>query len=170
MPHIKAFKAKTAIFTGAVILSLIIGLSSLMPESIYSSAGWHILWIAIGVALLAGMAMKRLRSNRIVLLIHISLLCMIAGGFCTSLSSIRGTLHLSPDQTADSFFTSKGKAERLPEAVTLLSFAPEYYPGMSFPKDFRTELLTSSGDTLHISMNHIGRLDGYRLYQTSYDS
>ena len=94
---------------------------------------------------------------------------MIAGGFCTSLFSRRGTLHLSPSQTSDCFISSERKMEKLPSAVTLLSFAPEYYPGMSFPKDFKSELKTSSGDTIHISMNHIGRLGNYRLYQTSYD-
>ncbi len=40
---------------------------------------------------------------------------------------------------------------------------------MSFPSDFRSEVLTSSGDTIDISMNRIGELDGYRLYQTSFD-
>lgn len=94
---------------------------------------------------------------------------MIAGGFCTSLFSRRGTLHLFPSQTADCFISADGKMEKLPSAVTLLSFAPEYYPGMNFPKDFKSELKTASGDTLHISMNHIGQLGNYRFYQTSYD-
>ncbi|MDE7096314.1 MAG: hypothetical protein K2O47_02350, partial [Muribaculaceae bacterium] len=44
-----------------------------------------------------------------------------------------------------------------------------YYPGMNFPKDFRTVLKTESGDTMRISMNHIGRLGNHRFYQTSYD-
>lgn len=170
MLHIKASTARIAIFTVAVALSLLIGLSSLMPQEVYSSAGWYILWITIGVALVAGIMMKQLRHHRALLIIHLSLLLMIVGGFCTALSSRRGTLHLLPAQTADTFITSKGKAEKLPEAVTLISFSPEYYPGMSFPKDFKTALLTASGDTMHISMNHIGRLKGYRFYQASYDN
>ena len=171
------------VFVSAVVISLLIGLSSLLPAEIYSSAIWHILWIAIAVALIFGLiiivrktrnakratSMGRLRHNGPALIMHIAFLFMIAGGFCTSLFSRRGTLHLFPSQTSDCFISPGGKVEKLPSAVTLLSFAPEYYPGMNFPKDFKTKLKTDSGDTIHISMNHIGRLGNYRLYQTSYD-
>ena len=162
--------SKGIIFGSAVVLSLLIGLSSLLPPDIYSSAGWHILWVAAAIALIAGIIMGRLWRNVTVFIMHLSFICMIAGGFCTSLFSRRGTLHLLPNQTSDTFFTEEGRPLRLPEAVTLLSFSQEYYPGMNFPKDFRTELKTESGDTLHISMNHIGRLKGFRLYQASFDS
>ena len=190
-------RTEIIVFVSAVVISLLIGLSSLLPAEIYSSAIWHILWIAIALALIFGIicllrktpnvkrttsniqrktynvkrttSTERLWRNGPVFIMHIAFLFMIAGGFCTSLFSRRGTLHLFPSQTADCFISADGKMEKLPSAVTLLSFAPEYYPGMNFPKDFRSELKTASGDTIHISMNHIGRLDGYRFYQTSYD-
>lgn len=176
-------RTETVIFASAIVLSLLIGLSSLLPADIYSSAIWHILWIAVAIALILGIIclirkkynvkrsslMGRLWRNRTVFILHVSFLCMIAGGFCTSLFSRHGTLHLFPSQTSDSFIGASGKVERLHVAVTLLSFTPEYYPGMKFPKDFRSELKTASGDTLHISMNHIGHLGNYRLYQTSFD-
>ncbi len=156
-------------FASAVAVSLLVGLSSLLPADIYSSAIWHILWIAVAAALITGIIMGRLWRSRTVFILHVSFLCMIAGGFCTSLFSRRGTLHLFPSQTAGYFILPDGKMEKLPSAVTLLSFAPEYYPGMNFPKDFKSELKTASGDTMTISMNHIGRLENYRFYQTSYD-
>lgn len=160
---------KGIIFGSAVTVSLLIGLSSLLPTDIYSSAGWHTLWGAAAIALAAGIITERLWRNVTVFIMHLSFICMIAGGFCTSLLSRRGALHLLPDQTTDTFLTEKGMPVRLPEAVTLLSFSQEYYPGMNFPKDFRSELKTESGDTMHISMNHIGRMEGYRFYQASYD-
>ncbi|MDE6017645.1 MAG: cytochrome c biogenesis protein CcsA [Muribaculaceae bacterium] len=162
-------RTEIIVFVSAVVISLLIGFSSLLPAEIYSSAIWKILWIAIAGVLIVGIIMGRLWRNGPALIMHISFLCMIAGGFCTSLFSRRGTLHLFPSQTADHFMTSDGKMEKLPSAVTLLSFAPEYYPGMNFPKDFKSELKTASGDTMRISMNHIGRLGNYRFYQTSYD-
>ena len=113
--------------------------------------------------------MGRFRRNWTALIMHFSFLCMIAGGFCNSLLSRRGTLHLLPSQTADYFISSDGTKQALPSAVTLLSFATEYYPGMNFPKDFKSELQTANGDTMYISMNHIGKLGDYRFYQTSYD-
>ncbi len=157
------------VFISAVVVALLIGLSSLLPAGIYSSVAWKVLWIAIAAAMTAVIILGRLWRNVAAFIIHISFLFMIAGGFCTSLFSRRGTLHLFPSQTADSFISPDGKIERLPEAVTLLRFTPEYYPGMNFPKDFKSDLLTASGDTLRISMNHIGRLDNYRFYQTSFD-
>ena len=171
------------IFISAIVISLLIGLSSLLPVEIYSSAIWHILWIAIAVALIFSIIiivrqtynnerttyMGRLRRNGPAFIMHISFLLMIAGGFCTSLFSRRGTLHLFPSQTADCFISSDGKIKKLPSAVTLLSFATEYYPGKNLHKDFKSELKTATGDTMRISMNHIGRLEDYRFYQTSYD-
>ena len=176
-------RTEVIVFVSAVGISLLVGLSSLLPAEIYSSAIWKMFWIVVAVALIIGMIhpirktsnlkrktpMGRLRRDWTAFIMHVSFLCMIAGGFCTSLFSRRGTLHLFPSQTADCFISPDGKIEKLPSAVTLLSFAPEYYPGMSFPKDFRSELMTASGDTMHISMNHIGKLGHYRFYQTSYD-
>ncbi len=40
---------------------------------------------------------------------------------------------------------------------------------MNFPKDIKSKLTTATGDTMNISMNHIGNLENYRFYQTSYD-
>ena len=160
---------ETLIFILAVGAALLIGLTSLMPAGVYSSAGWHAFWAAAAAALTFGIIKGHLWRDIPAFIMHISFLCMIAGGFCTSTLSRRGTLHLLPSQTADSFTAADGKTEMLPCAVTLLSFAQEHYPGMTFPRDFRTELLTASGDTLRISMNHIGRMDSYRIYQTSFD-
>ncbi|MDE5839909.1 MAG: cytochrome c biogenesis protein CcsA [Muribaculaceae bacterium] len=165
----RRIESKTIIFIAAVVLSLLIGLSSLCNPGIYSSVVWHILWILIAAGLILGMIKGRLWRNVPAFIMHLSFLCMIAGGFCTSTFSKRGTLHLLPQQTATSFTTTDGRYASLPSSVTLLSFTQDYYPGMNFPKDFRTVLKTESGDTLCISMNHIGRLGNYRLYQTSYD-
>ena len=135
-------RTEIIVFVSAVVVPLLIGLSSLLPAEIYSSAVWHILWIIIAVALIIGIiylirktyntkrttTMGRLWRIRSAFMMHIAFLLMIAGGFCTSLFSRRGTLHLFPSQTADCFISSDGKMERLPSAVTLLSFAPEYYP------------------------------------------
>lgn len=157
------------VFISAVALALLIGLSSLLPSYVYSSSAWKALWIVVAITLVFGLIKGRLWRKLPVFLMHISFLCLIAGGFCTSLFSRRGTLHLYPSQTADHYISQEGKKEKLPCAVTLLSFAPEYYPGMNFPKDFRSRLVTANGDTMSISMNHIGRHESYRFYQTSYD-
>ena len=160
---------ENVIFAACVAGALLIGLTSMLPAGIYSSAGWHAFWAAVAVALTLGIVKGRLWRDIPAFIMHISFLCMIAGGFCTSTLSRRGTLHLLPSKTADSFVTTDGKTEKLPCAVTLLAFTQEHYPGMNFPRDFRSVLTTADGDTMRISMNHIGRMESYRFYQTSFD-
>lgn len=163
-------RSKVLVFISAITITLLIGASSFLPAKIYSSAGWLILWILIGIAVIFGLIKKRLWRNIPLLLIHLSLLCMIIGGICTALFSQRGTLHLMPSATVDSFISEDGKLEKLPAPVTLISFSPEYYPGMNFPRDFKSEVLVATSDTMHISMNHIGRYKNFRFYQNSYDN
>lgn len=103
-------------------------------------------------------------------MIHISFLFMIAGGICTACVSRHGSLHLYPLETASTFVLDDGHVAPLPAPVTLASFDIERYPDSKMPKDYRSTLITAGGDTLGISMNHIGRLaGGFRLYQNSYD-
>lgn len=112
----------------------------------------------------------KLRIPKRLLLIHISFLFIAVGGILTASLSRRGSLHLFPGETADSFVLSDSRVSPLPGPLTLLSFDIENYPGTELPKDYRSTLLTPDGDTLRISMNHIGRIaGGRRLYQTSYD-
>ena len=141
-----------------------------MPPGVYSSALWCILWTIILLLLIVAVIRTKLWHNIPSFLLHLSFILMIAGGFFTASTALRGTLHLSNAVPADSFIDSDGTPHPLPAELTLLSFAPEYYRGMTVPKDFRSEVLTSAGDTMHISMNHIGHLGTYRFYQTSFDN
>lgn len=109
------------------------------------------------------------RSKIPILLIHISFLCIIAGGICTAISSKHGSLYLQPSFTTDSYISDDGKLEKLPAPLTLISFSTEYYPDSDYPKDYRSEVLVAHSDTLHISMNHIGRYKNFRFYQNSFD-
>lgn len=114
------------------------------------------------------LSLRHIRKS--VVLIHVSFLLMIVGGICTALFSIHGVLHLYPGEYADSFIAEDGRIERLPERVKLVSFEIDRYPSTDIHKDYRTTLLTATGDTMRISMNSIGRLPhDYRLYQSSYD-
>ena len=164
MSHIR-----TVVFILAIGMSLLIGGTSLMPTSVYSSVAWIAVWCAILTGVIISMVKTRLWVKPLVFILHLSFLCMIAGGFLTSISSQRGIMHLIPGQPADMFMEQDGTVRRLPHAVTLLSFSPQYHQGMSVPKDFRSEVLVADGDTMHISMNHIGRMGHYRFYQTSFD-
>lgn len=162
-------RIRTVVFILAIGMSLLVGGTSLMPTSLYSSVTWSAVWYAIFIGLIISIIKARLWEKPLVFILHLSFFCMIAGGFLTSISSQRGILHLIPGQPADMFMEEDGTVRHLPHAVTLISFSPQYYQGMSVPKDFRSEILVADGDTMHISMNHIGRMGHYRFYQTSFD-
>ncbi|MBD5238421.1 MAG: cytochrome c biogenesis protein CcsA [Bacteroidales bacterium] len=101
-------------------------------------------------------------------LLHLSLLLMVIGGCLTWLTSVRGTIHLRPGIEVCDFVDSGGEVRKLPFSLTLKEFQTDYYPGMSFPQDFRS-ILTIDGTEMAISMNRIGRVGAWRIYQQSFD-
>lgn len=148
---------------------LFVGASSLMPVSVYSSVWWFAFWAAIGCAAFYSFIRYRLWKRPVTGLLHLSLLLILAGGGVSALTSFGGTLHLRPGETVSSFTDEQGRRHYLPEPLTLVEFSTDYYPGMSFPRDFRSEVQTASGKKMDISMNRIGEMQGYRFYQTSFD-
>lgn len=153
----------------SVATALFIGSTTLMPPAVYGSWWWTALWCAIGTGTAWSLVKTRLRHRPPLFFMHLSFLLILAGGGLTAFLSERGTLRLSPGETATVFVTEEGKESPLPAEMTLVSFTPEYYPGMSFPRDFRTHLAVKGAEDMEISMNRIGRMAGYRLYQTSSD-
>ncbi len=101
-------------------------------------------------------------------LLHLSLLLMIIGGCLTWLTSVRGSVHLTPGVEMHDFIDSEGELRKLPFSLTLKEFQTDYYPGMSFPRDFRS-ILSVDGRDVEISMNKIGRVGAWRIYQQSFD-
>ena len=157
------------VFCVAVCFSLFVGTTSFMPETFYSSAVWSCIWFAVLVLLLVTIFRSSMWKNPPVFLLHLAFVSIISGGFLTSIYSYSGTLHLSTAQPIYSFVDTHGISRQLPSEITLVAFNTEYYSGMTFPKDFRSEVAVATGDTMRISMNHIGKLDGFRFYQTSFD-
>lgn len=157
------------VFCIAVCFSLFVGTTSFMPETFYSSAVWSCIWFAVLVLLLVTILRSSMWKNPPVFLLHLAFVSIISGGFLTSIYSYSGTIHLSPAQPIYSFVDTQGISRQLPSEITLVAFDTEYYSGMTFPKDFRSKVAVATGDTMRISMNHIGKLDGFRFYQTSFD-
>lgn len=147
----------------AVSVALFIGATSFMPPDVYGS--WW--WFAFG-ALIAAMLLYiivRVRARRF---LHLSLLLMIAGGMLTAVTSVRGTVHLRSGVTVSDFMDDEGTLRKLPFSLTLEEFQTEYYPGMSFPRDFQSKIMVDDR-LIEISMNKIGREGGWRIYQQSFD-
>lgn len=152
----------------AAAVALLIGATTLMPAAVYSSWWWMALWTLIACCLIWRMAATRMWRRPTVFATHLSLFLVIAGGTATSLTSDRGVISLAPSVPENVFLRSDGSLGHLPRPIVLQKFTTDYYPGMDVPRDFHSRV-TAGNDTVDISMNRIGRLDGWRLYQTSFD-
>lgn len=161
MPNFKFYIA-----TG---VSLLIGATTLMPATVYSSWWWTTLWALIACGIIWRVAATRMWRHPVLFMLHLSLLLVIAGGGATAFTSDRGVISLTHGQPENVFLRSDGSLGYLPRPIVLQKFTTDYYPGMDFPRDFHSRV-TAGNDTVDISMNRIGRLDGWRLYQTSFDS
>ena len=157
------------LLTVSVGFALLVGATALMPASVYSSDWWFWLWATVALGIVIAICKCRLWRRPSVFGLHLSLLLILAGGGLTALSSVRGSVHLQPGTETAHFTTDAGEVAELPVPLTLDSFTPEYYPGMTFPRDFHSHITTSDGRSYHISMNRIARIDGWRLYQGSFD-
>lgn len=147
----------------AVSTALFIGATSFMSPKVYG-AWW---WFAFGVLIAAMLlyTIVRVRARRF---LHLSFLLMIIGGMLTSITTERGSVHLRPGVTVCDFMDDEGELIHLPFSLTLTDFQTEYYPGMSFPRDFHSKIMVDDR-LIEISMNKIGRERGWRIYQQSFD-
>ena len=137
---------------------------------VYGTAWFRLLWFAAAVSGLHLIYKVRLwRRSLGIFGLHVAFLVILLGALVTSVSSHRGTLHLRQGVPTNKY--TEGKRTRsLPFTLQLDSFIVRHYPGTSAPQDYMSLItLHPEGTQVQISMNHIGQLRGYRLYQSSYD-
>ncbi len=105
----------------------------------------------------------------IVCALHLSLIIILIGTLVTSLTGKRGIVHLRQGIPTDTYLlTTTHETGKLPCLIRLDNFEILHYPGTEAPRDYVSHL-TAEGKQMVISMNQIGRLHGFRLYQTNYD-
>lgn len=108
------------------------------------------------------------------LVLHLSLLLILAGALVTSFSAKKGTLHIREGESASVFESGDGSVNNLPFSVELDDFDVLFHSGTNSPADFRSSLRFVKDGTVvregEIRMNRILSCKGYRFYQTDYDS
>ncbi len=111
------------------------------------------------------------------LTLHISFIIMLIGALTTHLFSKEGYIQLREGQSTDHFVDPKSNERiELGFIVTLDDFVVTRYAGSSSPSSFQSNItVTKEQDnnierkTEVVAMNKIVNVDGYRLFQTSYD-
>lgn len=99
-------------------------------------------------------------------LIHIALVTIVAGAIVTFLTRESGQLHLRKGGEGESNI-------ELPFGIRLERFKVECYENSKAPSDYVSSVVITPEDgseiPMDISMNHIGRYRGWRIYQAGYD-
>lgn len=159
-----------AIITIALAIFTIAG--QVGDTSLYSNplmiAGWVILVISAVCLIFT----KRKTMGIATIFIHASFVVILIGALFSHFSE-SGIIHLREGQTLEFAVKDNTSVMKLPFSITLQKFEIEYYHASDAPKDFISIVETcgrASNNGIHrISMNKVLDIDGYRLFQSSYD-
>lgn len=106
-------------------------------------------------------------------LLHIALAVILAGALVTHLFGFEGIVHIREGETTAQLLLRDGSTRQLPFSLRLDDFKLTRYPGSRSPSSFESFLTITSGEGAragHIYMNKVIHEQGYRLYQSSYDT
>ncbi len=160
---------------GATVVEKFRG-TTFVCDYIYGAWWFSALWAVLTVTACAYLVQQRLYKRFAVLLLHLSFVVILAGALTTHLFARRGTVCLRTEIPEIAFVDKDSRVEHFPFALTLKEFRIINYPGTDAPLDYQSHLVykllgspAAEGEVL-VSMNHIGHVEGYRLFQQSYDS
>ncbi|MCR5520100.1 MAG: cytochrome c biogenesis protein CcsA [Bacteroidales bacterium] len=164
--------ALIVMMTAATILEKIKGTEYAL-EHFYHSPIFICLW---GLAAICGLIYifgRKMQKSPATMALHLSLVLILAGALTTHLCGKSGYIELAPGQELSSYLDDDGSpAGELPFSIKLNRFVIEHYEGSKAPSDFVSEVSVSrdgKSQEMTISMNNIGKVAGWRLYQADFD-
>ena len=131
-----------------------------VSDHIYGAWWFSALWAVLTVASCAYILKQQLYRRIAVFLLHVSFVVILAGALTTHILARRDTIHLRVGQ---SYMLSPANP------ISLKEFRIINYPGTDAAMNYQSVLRHGSEDVF-VSMNNIGNIDGYRLFQQSYDT
>lgn len=140
---------------------------------VYGSPWFVACWALMAVAGIGYLWRRRVQQRRAVFLFHLSLVWILLGALVTHVWGLQGRVHLRQGEEVEAFTLSDGRTAAFPFRLSLEEFRVEYYAGTSAPKDFVSRFTLAADDKAcqgEVSMNRIFRHEGYRFYQSGYDS
>ena len=168
---------------GTLILMLIVLATATVVEKVFGTetvlkqiygAWWFVaLWVVFVATSITYIVRRWMVGHRLslpVLLLHVSFVVILLGALVTYLTGSRGYVHIRQGEIVNYYISEEGAVKHaLPFDVKLMLFDIEYHPGTNEPADF-ISFLRVDGEVCQVSMNKIYKLQGFRLYQLSYDS
>ena len=147
--------------------------TSFVVRHVYGSPWFVVCWALTAVAGIGYLWRRRVQKRRAVFLFHLSLVWILLGALVTHVWGLQGRVHLRQGKAVEAFTLSDGRTAAFPFRLSLEEFRVEYYAGTSAPKDFVSRFTLAADDKAYqgeVSMNRIFRHEGYRFYQSGYDS
>lgn len=173
-------------FVLLLVLAIAIGVATVIEGRIGSEeahrwvygAWWFVgLWASMTMAACWHLFCRKMWKRPSALLLHASFVVILIGALVTHLTSRRGVIHLREGEATRHYYEKTAREgvmllKPLPFCLALDSFVVEYDDDGVTCSDYVSHVLLSDGDEKEyttISMNNIGRSQGYRIYQNSYD-
>ena len=144
-----------------------------VSEVIYGSWWFAALWALTAIVSMLYLIRKKVYRRFAVMMLHTSFIVILIGAMTTHVTSREGTLHLRKGEAVAAFTDNEGVACALPFDICLKDFEIVHYPGTDAVMDYKAHIIVDSNGTEEetcISMNNIGKVSGYRFYQSSYDA
>lgn len=160
------------VLASATIVEKVSGTST-TREWFYDNIAFVALWAVIASSSLTYILVRKMWKRFSVFLLHVSLLVILAGAGITWFTAIKGKMQAPQGTAVNVFTTTDGKQHTLPFTLTLRSFDIQTYPGTPAPMDFVSHVtVNNQGNNVvgTVSMNKVFSYDGYRFYQSGYDS
>ena len=143
--------------------------TAFVSDTIYGAWWFAALWAVLTVAALAYIVRQRLYKRMAVFLLHLSFVIILAGALTTHLFARRGIVRLRTGVPEMTYIDQEQRVHHLSFSILLKEFRIVNYPGTDAPLDYQSVIQLHDNEVV-VSMNHIGTIDGYRLFQQSYDS
>ncbi len=146
-------------------------------QHVYGSWWFIALWAVLALAGCWLIYKRKMWKQPSVFLLHLSFLVILIGALTTHITSHRGMVHLREGETCRSCWTKDKQGlytqtEQMPFYLALKDFQVQYDADNVTPSNYVSLVIiaTRKGkEEATISMNNIGRVKGYRIYQTSFD-
>lgn len=142
-------------------------------QHVYSSVWFAALWAALAVTGVFCLFGRKTKLH--VDILHASMVVILVGAMLTSLTAVRGMIHLREGQPTTAYTLEDNEAGQahLPFTVTLQSFKADYHNGTNAASDYVSRfVIRDNGKDVsgEVSMNNVFTYKGYRFYQMSYDT
>ena len=174
---------KKASFLTLVIVILLLITATILEKlygtlwvatNIYGTNWFLLLWVALTISATIYIFQRQLYKRIPTLMLHLSFVVILLGAAITHYFGIQGQIHLRTSEEPKNTFTDLYyQDQQLPFALQLTDFQLIHYPGTTNPQDYVSTIQITDNRlqiTEKISMNKIAKHQGYRFYQSSYDT